>query len=421
MMLPESPFGSPLSPASSSASKERAPGASELAPAESGSSPSASHLARLALRYLIQAGLQPTPAHFALAWQAVDGNDASIDEAARLQAEADRARKLSHELIEIVGSLCDSIEVSLPDESWLSGQIGAIRAALVEGGDRRALSAVRVLLQGALSAQRQIGQERQHAFNALRDMLPDVIAQMSRLGSQSGDFSGRLSTHLESIGRANSLEAIALGLRQLTDDARQMGEVVDEASDRLSASAREARELESEVERLERELARTSEQLLTDHLTQASNRAGLEQAFERAVHWKQQALTDLSIALIDVDDFKKVNDVMGHAAGDATLRFLADLLRRQVRAGDTVARYGGEEFVVLLPGMNVEQARSLLVRVQRELTREVYLYGNDRIFITFSAGATQVASGETMEQALHRADEAMYRSKRAGKNCVTVA
>jgi len=383
--------------------------------------PSASHLARLALRYLIQAGLQPTPAHFAMAWQAVGGADASIDEAARLQADADRARKLSHELIEIVRSLCDSIEVSLPDESWLSGQIGAIRAALTDGGDRRALSAVRVLLQGALSAQRQIGQERQQAVNALRDLLPDVIAQMSRLGSQSGDFGDRLSTHLDTIGRASSLEAIAVGLRQLTDEARQMGEVVGEASDRLSASAREARELESEVERLERELARTSEQLLTDHLTQASNRAGLEQAFDRAAHWMSQARTDLSIALIDVDDFKKVNDVLGHAAGDATLRYLADLLRRQVRAGDTVARYGGEEFVVLMPGMNAEQARSLLVRVQRELTREVYLHGNDRIFITFSAGATQVEPRETLEQSLQRADEAMYRSKRAGKNCVTVA
>jgi diguanylate cyclase len=65
--------------------------------------------------------------------------------------------------------------------------------------------------------------------------------------------------------------------------------------------------------------------------------------------------------------------------------------------------------------------RSLLVRVQRELTREVYLHGNDRIFITFSAGATQVEPRETLEQSLQRADEAMYRSKRAGKNCVTVA
>lgn len=398
-----------------------APAATDSISASDSASPSASHLARLALRYLIQAGIEPTPAHFSMAWQAVGGDDEAAEQIRRLQSDADRARKLSSELVEIVRSLCDSIEVSLPDEAWLTGQIGAIRAALTEGGDRRALSAVRGLLQSALAAQRQIGQERQQALGALRDLLPDVIAQMSRLGVQSGDFGERLTEHLDTISRAGSIEAIASGLRQLTDDARQVGQTMGEASERLTASAREARELESEVERLEKELARTSEQLLTDHLTQASNRAGLEQAFDRAMHWMSQANTDLSIALIDVDDFKKVNDVLGHAAGDATLRHLSDLLRRLVRAGDTVARYGGEEFVVLMPGMNPEQARGLLVRVQRELTREVYMHGSDRIFITFSAGATRVHPGEVLEQALQRADQAMYESKRAGKNCVTLA
>lgn len=385
------------------------------------SSPSASHLARLALRYLIQARIEPTPEHFAMAWQAIGGDDEASARAQQLQSEADRSRKLSNELIEIVRCLCDSIEVSLPDEAWLSGQIDAVRAALAGGGDRRALSAVRGLLQSALSAQRQIGQERQLALSALRELLPDVIAQISRIGQQSGDFGERLSSHLETIGRASSIEAIATGLRQLTDDARQMGQSVGEASERLTASASEARELEFEVERLERELARTSEQLLTDHLTQASNRAGLEQSFERARDWMLQTQSELSIALIDVDDFKKVNDALGHAAGDATLRHLADLLRRLVRTGDTVARYGGEEFVVLMPGMDPEQAQGLLVRVQRELTREVYMHGSERIFITFSAGATRVCIGEDLAQALQRADLAMYQSKRAGKNCVTLA
>jgi len=380
----------------------------------------AAQRARMALRHLIQTGLDPTPEHYAMAWRQVGGEEDPSPSAQALQAQADRSRKLASELTQIVHSLCDSIEVSLPQESWLTGQVAAIRSALAEQGSRHALSAVRVLIQGALPAQREIGLERQQALSALRELLPDVIAQISRLGAQSETFGARLGTHLEVLGKASSIEAIASGLRQLTEAARQMEQDVGEASQRLNSSAREAQALESEIARLERELAQTSQRLLTDHLTLAANRAGLEQAFDRAARGLIEAPDAISIALIDVDDFKKVNDALGHAAGDAALRHLADLLRRQVRAQDTVARQGGEEFAVLMPDLSADQASGLIVRVQRELTREVYLHGSDRIFITFSAGVTQVQACESLEQALARADEAMYRSKRAGKNCVTV-
>jgi diguanylate cyclase len=86
-----------------------------------------------------------------------------------------------------------------------------------------------------------------------------------------------------------------------------------------------------------------------------------------------------------------------------------------------VARYGGEEFVLLLPGLGVEEARELLMKVQRELTRDVYLYDSRKVFMTFSAGATLVRPDDSLESALLRADEAMYQAKNAGKNCVAVS
>jgi diguanylate cyclase len=129
----------------------------------------------------------------------------------------------------------------------------------------------------------------------------------------------------------------------------------------------------------------------------------------------------LAIALLDIDDFKKVNDAFGHQAGDGALRHLAGLLQGKVRPGDTVARYGGEEFVILLPGMTDVQARELLVRAQRELTREVYLFDAKQIFITFSAGTTRVDPQDSLETAIGRADDGMYQAKNAGKNCVAIA
>jgi diguanylate cyclase len=129
----------------------------------------------------------------------------------------------------------------------------------------------------------------------------------------------------------------------------------------------------------------------------------------------------LSIALLDIDDFKKVNDAMGHFAGDGTLRHLAGLLKRMMRAGDTVARYGGEEFVILMPGLDLDAAQLLLLRAQRALTREVFMHEDHRILITFSAGVTRVRIEDTLDIALLRADTGMYQAKRDGKNRVSLA
>lgn len=88
---------------------------------------------------------------------------------------------------------------------------------------------------------------------------------------------------------------------------------------------------------------------------------------------------------------------------------------------DAVARYGGEEFVILLPGAGTEDALSTVSRLQRELTTHVFLHEASRTFITFSAGITEVTADDSLATAINRADEAMYRAKHEGKNCVRTA
>lgn len=376
-------------------------------------------LARAALRHLATHGLPPTPENYRLAWEAVGGSPAE-QAGASDSRQADRQQRLNAELVEIVRALCDNIEVVADDGGWLSAQAGAIREAVGRGTDRQSLAAARALLLQARSSQEALGHSRREALGSLRALLPDLIGQVSQLGARSGEFSQAMSTHLDSIAQADSIEAIAHELRALIADSQSMTGTVAAARDRLEGTAQEARRLESEVARLEAELARTHEQLLTDHLTQAANRAGLEQAFGAAKADIDQGV-DLALALLDIDDFKKINDAMGHFAGDGALVHLSALLRRQVRAQDTVARYGGEEFVIVLPGLALADAQALLVRLQRELTREVFLYQDRGIFITFSAGVTRVSLEDTLEAALARADDAMYQAKRAGKNCVMTA
>jgi diguanylate cyclase len=338
-----------------------------------------------------------------------------------LQRDLAKTRKVNAELVEIVMSLCGSFEAVAEEGSWIQSQVQTVRDSVRDGADRRTLAAARSLLQQALVTQQSISRSRRDAVAALRDLLPHLVQQMTHLGTHTAGFNDTLSGHLEAISSADSLEGIAERVRGLLADANEVHQTFDEARRDLDERSERAQALESEVERLERELAQASERLLTDHLTRTANRAGLERAYDRALLALRATGDPLAIALLDIDDFKKVNDALGHQAGDGALRHLAGLLQGKVRPGDTVARYGGEEFVILLPGMTDVQARELLVRVQRELTREVYMFDAKQIFITFSAGTTRVDPQDSLESAIGRADDGMYQAKNAGKNCVAIA
>ena len=125
--------------------------------------------------------------------------------------------------------------------------------------------------------------------------------------------------------------------------------------------------------------------------------------------------------MLDIDNFKKLNDSLGHDVGDQALIHLATVCRETLRPQDTVARYGGEEFIILLPETSLRDASVALTRLQRELTKKFFLSGNEKVLITFSAGVTQITAEDTQASAIKRADEAMYKAKQSGKNRVLEA
>lgn len=191
---------------------------------------------------------------------------------------------------------------------------------------------------------------------------------------------------------------------------------------KFSTIQQQLNEFENESQQLDEELTRVHKLSLTDELTQLPNRRALMQRLDDEVARVQRYGSPLALAIIDLDEFKPINDTFGHNAGDLVLRYFAETALAVLRHHDTVARYGGEEFAVLMPNTELDGALCALKKIQNEVGGSLCRV-DDGIEIqvpTFSAGVALYNPGETTEELIKRADTAMYRAKRSGRNRVEV-
>jgi diguanylate cyclase (GGDEF)-like protein len=160
----------------------------------------------------------------------------------------------------------------------------------------------------------------------------------------------------------------------------------------------------------------------TDGLTGLCNRVTSEKELQKLAELSHRFGTPLSLALLDVDRFKGVNDTHGHAAGDAVLRSLGEYLRREFRGSDVIGRWGGEEFVIGMYGMSREDAVARLAGMLERFRGEEFQGSEGTFSVTFSAGVAEYAVDGTLIDALcESADEALYRAKQAGRARVLAA
>ena len=339
-----------------------------------------------------------------------------------------RARRLlghRQHLLDELGKLCVELTQGLTelaeDDSWARGQCELLKARLAEGLNVRSVRAASDLLANARKRQALLRGERNQARDALKELIQGMLTELGEFSEHTGRFHANVGRHAEAIANADSLGSLADVVREMLHDSSEVQALVSQTQGRLQAEQTRAGEMQLRVHELEGELRRLSDEVSTDALTQVANRRGLAQAFEVERARLSRSRNDnadgsLAVGLIDIDNFKKLNDTLGHAAGDVALQKLAQQVREQLRPRDTVARFGGEEFVVLLPDIDTAEAQSVLTRLQRKLTASLFMHDNKEVFVTFSAGVTALREAEPLELALERADEALYEAKRTGKN-----
>ncbi len=174
----------------------------------------------------------------------------------------------------------------------------------------------------------------------------------------------------------------------------------------------------SDEERLIRHLY---ERATKDSLTGLYNRTSLMDRLGREVARHQRYGRDLSVVVMDLDHFKKVNDTYGHGAGDAVLRVVGEAIRQCLRSSDLAARVGGEEFVVALPETDQSRARNIAEKIRKRIASLDVSFEKSRLHITASLGVATAQKGPvSLELLLKRADEACYKAKRSGRNRIRV-
>jgi diguanylate cyclase len=328
---------------------------------------------------------------------------------------------IAEKLRDLLALMLRNIAELTPEHQMLEQQVDQINAILSLPLNEKRIGEAERQLRSLMIKQGAIKHSIEEAKAAIKEMVATLIARLSAASDTAGGYYEKVEAYANHIRSAENIGELSQIVRGLLDDTRVVSVNMARARDDLVYARQKVREHEQRVETLERELARVSQLIRTDPLTETLNRRGFEETYAAEYARALRSGDVLTVAMLDVDDFKLINDRYGHQAGDTALKHLSEVLRETLRPTDAIARYGGEEFAILLPGVSLSDAAAVMTRVQRELTRRIFMHNYDKILMTFSAGVAQVDLQSGLADALERADRAMYEAKRTGKNRVRVA
>jgi diguanylate cyclase len=321
-------------------------------------------------------------------------------------------------LLRLLGLLVNNIGELVEDDQWVRGQVQVIREVINQPMTTERIHEAERRFKEVIYKQSMLKHSLQEATATLKNMIGVFVASLSEVSTSTADYGGKVETYAERLQVADDIDSLRTIVDELMGDTRAMQIDMTRSRDEIAEAKRQAEQAESRVRKLQAELAQVSEQISQDQLTGALNRRGLDDAMQREIARAERRKVALSVAVLDLDNFKRLNDTYGHQAGDDALVHMTRVVKKALRPTDIVARFGGEEFIILYTDTALAQAAEITRRLQRELTKRYFLHNNDRLLITFSAGVAQFKAGESQELLIARADRAMYQAKLQGKNRV---
>lgn len=320
-------------------------------------------------------------------------------------------------LLFIKESVLDIREIE-PDK--FRKRLNAVLEKLAAGGwanpPERRFEKHKVEIAEFIDKQKAYLSDREKEF---RDIIELLTKAMANVNAENEVFNLKVfeqSEKLEEIIRLDDIRKIKSALKLEVENIR-LAIKEKESSDKGRVEI-----LSQQVETLSVELAKAREESMRDGLTDAYNRKAFDRQMKNLVQRNSVMQAPFALLMIDIDDFKQINDTHGHPLGDRVLVSLVHKCREYIRAEDFPARYGGEEFAVILPGASLKNALKKarhICKAIAETSYRVAVDGEDiELAITISIGVSAYSPGDTEIGVIERADKALYAAKHAGKNRV---
>ncbi|MBA1274971.1 diguanylate cyclase [Stutzerimonas azotifigens] len=293
--------------------------------------------------------------------------------------------------------------------------LAVLMLAVADLGQREFESYLTLLNDRLATMQDNLEQAREgHAQNQLAADTLDADLRMHVDGLHD---SVQQATDLAALKHA--IEARLDGMLGTVDTYRQQRSEQEQVlGDRLQTLVDRVTTLEETAIGLRKHLEEQREKAQRDSLTGLGNRAAWEERLELEMARWQRSRGSLLLAVLDIDHFKRINDLYGHLAGDRVLKIIASVLRKRLRKTDFIARFGGEEFVLLLPDTGEEAGCQLADTLRAGIESCPFHFKGERVQITTSVGLSEFRTGDSAERVFERADQALYRAKHGGRNRV---
>ncbi len=250
-----------------------------------------------------------------------------------------------------------------------------------------------------------------------RDIIDLLSKAMTGLNTDNQSFYQRVYDHSEKLEQITLLNDIKKIKNELENEVSQIRKSV---SEQKKLGNKQIELLANQVDSLRSELEKTKTQMNTDALTGVMNRSAMDQCIDELFEQSFVHRSSFALMLLDIDNFKQINDTHGHLIGDRVLVAFAQKCRTLIRSDDFIARFGGEEFIILLPKVPLRNARKKARQICKEIAATRYSLDNSdgNLVVTASIGVASMKKGDTVVSMLERADKALYLAKRKGKNCV---
>jgi len=267
-----------------------------------------------------------------------------------------------------------------------------------------------------IKKQKEYLKDRENEFKEIIDLLTKAMAVVDQ---DSQVYNKKIYKQSEKLEKLTLLDDIKKIKNELIIEVENIRKTVREKE---LGDSEKLEKLSKKVNSLNVELEKAKEESVKDGLTGVYNRKAFDRYINKLVERNTVTKATFSMLLLDIDDFKKVNDNFGHQTGDRVLVAMANKCREIIRSDDFLARYGGEEFVVVLPGASLRNAVKKGKLICKEIAKARYALEESEedtiISITLSIGASVYKKDDTVATIIERVDKALYTAKQAGKNRV---